>query len=354
MNKITIIGIVLITAGTILTYFAHNIKNKFDDKHLQQGINDKAFQIDENSESISGKGTIIKPPEVQADEPNIQGLKRLTNEQVEAQVNKLDAPSSEPLADKQIETNAQAILKPNFSDIITRARRFYHEGKYVDAYNIVYDLRQKHPDFGLIYFILGMIEMHNEYYDKGEELLNQAVQIGLPDKDMAWAFHNLGTSSLRKNDFEQARDFLEKAVGLNPDMEESRKALKSLNNHMQKNNNDVKDSNGPVESEKVDRNPFSLPKGVHSGFTGFEKGEVAKGVIGIFRSGKNVRAVINGKWTAEGDQIGDEKVLEIRRDAVVMTGKEGGKRELFLPWTETGLKIIKKVKPKTKEEKQKK
>ncbi len=121
------------------------------------------------------------------------------------------------------------------------------------------------------------------------------------------------------------------------------------------NGDEVKDSKGSVEAEKeaekVYRSPFSLPKGVHSGFTGFEKAEVAKSVIGIFRSGTNVRAVINGKWAAEGDPIGEEKVFEIRRDAVVMIGEEGDKRELLLPWTETDLKVIKKVKPpKIKEE----
>ncbi|MHC4269236.1 MAG: hypothetical protein ACYSTS_12310 [Planctomycetota bacterium] len=111
------------------------------------------------------------------------------------------------------------------------------------------------------------------------------------------------------------------------------------------NGDEVKDSKEPVEAEKVYRSPFALPEGVHSGFTEFEEGEVAKSVIGIFRSGSNVRAVINGKWTEEGASIGEEKVFEIRRDAVVMIGEEGGKRELLLPWTETDLKVIKKVKP---------
>ena len=117
---------------------------------------------------------------------------------------------------------------------ILEARKLYDKGEYDDAYNIVDDLRQKHPDFGLTYFILGMIEMRNEHYDKGEELLNQAVKLGLPDEDMAWAFHNLGTSSLRKKDFEQAREFLEKAVGLNPNMEESRKVLNLLDDLQKK------------------------------------------------------------------------------------------------------------------------
>jgi hypothetical protein len=116
------------------------------------------------------------------------------------------------------------------------------------------------------------------------------------------------------------------------------------------NGDDVKDNKGPVGTEKVSRSPFSLPEGVRSEVETFREGEVAETVIGIFRSGANVQAVINGKWTSEGGSIGDETVLEIRRDAVVMVGEEGKKRELLLPWTKTDLKVIKKVKPpKTKE-----
>ncbi len=117
-------------------------------------------------------------------------------------------------------------------------------------------------------------------------------------------------------------------------------------------NSSVESSVKSTDTEKIHRSPFSVPDGIRTKRETFKKGEVAESVIGIFRSGTNVRAVINGKWTAEGDKIGDEKVLEIRRDAVVMVGKEGDKRELLLPWTETDLKVIKKVKPpKTKEEK---
>ncbi len=118
------------------------------------------------------------------------------------------------------------------------------------------------------------------------------------------------------------------------------------------NGDDVNGNEVSVETEELNRSPFSTPLGIRSISETFDEGEVAESVIGIFSSGTNVRAVINGKWTAEGAQIGNEKVLEIRREAVVMVGKEGEKRELLLPWTETDLKVIKKVKPpKSKEEK---
>ncbi len=111
------------------------------------------------------------------------------------------------------------------------------------------------------------------------------------------------------------------------------------------NDDNVDDDKVFIDSEEITRSPFSTPKGIRTVIETFTEGEVAESVVGIFRSGANVRAVINGKWTEEGAQIGDEKVLEISKDAVVMVGKEGEKRELLLPWTEAGLKVIKKVKP---------
>ncbi len=117
------------------------------------------------------------------------------------------------------------------------------------------------------------------------------------------------------------------------------------------NGEEVGENEEPVEIEQLHRNPFSLPKGVRSEIPKWKKGEVAKNVNGVFKSGKDMQANINGKWTKVGNEIGEERVLEIRNDAVVMIGNEGEKRVLLLPWTETDLKVIKKVKPKSKEEK---
>ena len=228
MHWITISGIVLIAAGTFLTYFGHNIRNKFDDKHLHQSISNKTSQIDElisgNNElltrideyqkSLSEKDEIIKQLEARVGEPNI--------------------PAREQLADEQIETGAQVIPEQDVSDVIAQARSLCNEGKYDEAYKISDELRQKNPDSGLAYYILGTIEMRRKNFDEGEDLLNRAVQLGLPDEDMAWAFHNLGISLVRKQDFERAKELLEKAVEANPDMEKSRNALKLLDDYLQK------------------------------------------------------------------------------------------------------------------------
>ncbi len=105
----------------------------------------------------------------------------------------------------------------------------------------------KKPDLGLVYFVLGTIEMRKEHYDKGEELLNRAVQLGLPDDDMALALYNLGISSLRKKDYEKAREFLEKTIRLKPNMEVRGKILDLFNDLL----DDVQEKKGNDKEEWV-------------------------------------------------------------------------------------------------------
>lgn len=130
------------------------------------------------------------------------------------------------------------------------------------------------------------------------------------------------------------------------------------------NGDETEDIKGTVEMEKTYRNPFSLPAGVgfvkkekekikesgiYSEFTEWSEGEVASSVSGIFQSGGVLMANINGKWVSAGDQVGEEHVLEIREDAVVLMGKGNEKRELSLQDTDADLKVINRVKPKIKE-----
>jgi tetratricopeptide (TPR) repeat protein len=248
MHWITISGIVLIAAGTFLAYFGHNIRNKFDDKHLHQSISNKTSQIDElisgNNELLtrideyqkiqSEKDEIIKQLEAQSGELSVSIQEQLTDEQVESRADEPDVPAREHPADEQIEAGDRVIPEQDVNDVIAQARSLCNEGEYDEAYKIADDLRQKNPDIGLAYYILGTVEMRRKNFDEGEYLLNRAVQLGLPDEDMAWAFHNLGISLVRKQDFERAKGLLEKAVELNPDMEKSSNALKLLDDYLQK------------------------------------------------------------------------------------------------------------------------
>ena len=210
MHWTNILAIILIASGTILACFGRNIMNKFDDKHLLRSISEKTFQIDE---LISGNNEL----HVRIDEYEKSLLEKdKIIQQLEARDDGLNIPSQEQ----------------DSNDVIANASRLCDEGKYDEAYKIADDLRQKKPEFGLAYLVLGAIEIRKKHYDKGDELLNRAAQLVLTDKDKAWVLHNLGISSIQKEDYKKAKIHLEKAIELNPGMENSKKAIKVLNEHL--------------------------------------------------------------------------------------------------------------------------
>jgi hypothetical protein len=117
---------------------------------------------------------------------------------------------------------------------------------------------------------------------------------------------------------------------------------------------EVKANNSSAEKVTVYRNPFSLPSGVrfeeraeavsdYSEYTEWQEGVVASSVNGIFQSGNIVSANINGIWVKKGDWLGEEQVLEIEAENVVLIGKENEKRNLPLRNIENGVKVVELV-----------
>lgn len=118
-----------------------------------------------------------------------------------------------------------------------------------------------------------------------------------------------------------------------------------------------------MEEEKSGRDPFSLPAGVRflkekdteagatSLSTEWKEGAVASHVDGIFQNGKKVRAIINRTWVEEGGWVGEEQVVEIKKDEVVLAGKKGEKRALPFKGGKVDLKVTEWVKPKAGEKK---
>ncbi len=219
---ITVSGIILIAAGTFLVFIGLDIRNRSDDRQTSQSIKKKAYQV--GGLIYEKKRLLARISEYQK---NLSEKDKII-QQLKTRVDSLNMKVPRQPADQQTEAGHRFDSGKENSEIIARVKSLCIEGKSDEAYEIADGLRQKYPDFGLAYFMLGTIAMYREDYDKGEYLLNRAIQLGLPDADLAWAFHNLGVSALKKEDFEKAREFLEQAVGVNPGIEESRQALKLL------------------------------------------------------------------------------------------------------------------------------
>ena len=89
------------------------------------------------------------------------------------------------------------------------------------------------------------------------------------------------------------------------------------------------------------KNPFILPQ-----FKEEKKKETAPAVrlFAIFEKGKDRVAIIDHEVVRKGDMVGDEKVLEIEKDKVILT-RNGTKRVLSLASIED---TVREEEPKTK------
>jgi hypothetical protein len=150
------------------------------------------------------------------------------------------------------------------------------------------------------------------------------------------------------------------STGLTAINGEDTKSIEAQNAESIKNNSVVKEeaetNDNSVKGEALYRNPFSLPTGVKfvekgnrvsPGFSSenestWDPEEVASSLSGIFQSGNIVKANINGKWMKKGDWLGEEQIVEIREDTVILIGKE--KRTLSLEGVEAELKVNERVK----------
>lgn len=228
MHWITIIGIIMIAAGTVLTYVGQNISTKSDVTNLQKSISEKNSRIDElakgNHELLE---KVDKYQETLAEkEKEIQGL--------EAEVDKLNLTAPKLLPDGRIAASPGVFYASEYSDGANQARNLFNHGKFDDAYAIADKLKRKNPQFGLAHFLLGTIEIQRGNIIKGEESLEHAISLELTDEDRAWAYHNLGIAALRKQDIKTAVDYLRKAIQTNPNMEESKKTLQSIEEQMER------------------------------------------------------------------------------------------------------------------------
>jgi hypothetical protein len=118
---------------------------------------------------------------------------------------------------------------------------------------------------------------------------------------------------------------------------------------------EVKSNDSSVEQVTAYRNPFSLPSGVrfeerkemvgaYSEDAVWKEGVVASSVNGFFKSGNIVRANINGIWVREGDWVGEEQVMEIGVENVVLMGEEeSARRTLPLRGDGARFEVIERV-----------
>ncbi len=222
MHWITVIGIILIAAGTVLTYIGQNISSKSDVDSLQKSISDKNARIehlvkgnDELLEKIDKYQTTIAEKEQEID-------------QLEKQVEKLNLTAPKLLPDGRIEASPGIVYQSKFSDNANKARNLFNKGKLEEAYKLAQELKDNNPEFGLAFFLLGTIEIQKGDILKGKRNLEHSITLELTNSDKAWAFHNIAIANLRENNVQECITYLKKAIEVDPNMEESKKTLKHI------------------------------------------------------------------------------------------------------------------------------
>ncbi len=120
---------------------------------------------------------------------------------------------------------------------------------------------------------------------------------------------------------------------------------------------------GHLKDEESVRGPFALPPevnflkkaqetaGDYSESGEWEEGMIASSVKGIFRSGGRSMANINHVWIEAGNWVGEEQVTGINKDSVVLKGKNGVRRTLFMQEDKAEVKISTRIMSKIKERK---
>ncbi len=120
---------------------------------------------------------------------------------------------------------------------------------------------------------------------------------------------------------------------------------------------------GHLKDEESVRGPFALPPevnflkkaqetaGDYSESGEWEEGMIASSVKGIFRSSGRSMANINHVWIESGNWVGEEQVTGINKDSVVLKGKNGVRRTLFMQEDKAEVKISTRIMSKIKERK---
>ena len=245
-----LIGSVIIIFGNLILWYMYDLERIEKDKRIDDLMSQNIQLLNGNKGLFSGNQELFEGQKELLDEnvkiveqnkglsQKVEELKEVVIEKdkriyvLERQVNNLEVAAPKIGLDGRIEASPSVSFSSDFSGGIARARKLFEEGKLNQAYAIAEDLSKKKNDFGLAYFLMGTVKIQQNDYIDGDNLLQKAIKYGLTNNDMAWAYHNLGVSSLRRNRLQEAHKFLKKCVEINPNMEESKKLLYEISQYL--------------------------------------------------------------------------------------------------------------------------
>lgn len=251
-NLYILIGSIVIIFGNLALWFVNEQESKAKDNKIDTLMTQNVKLLEGNKGIFSGNKEIFKgQKELLNENIKISDQNKLLSNKVEElktvvvqkdsriselenQVGNLKIAAPKIGLDGRIEASPGVSYSSDFSEGIYKARKLFEDGNINAAYSIAEELSKKKNDFGLAYFIMGTAKVQQADYNNGDILLNKAIKSGLTNDDKAWAYHNLGISNLRRNQLNDARNYFQKCIDINPNMKESKKLLDQINQYLKR------------------------------------------------------------------------------------------------------------------------
>lgn len=242
----TYLASIIIIVGNISLWYINEERSKEKDVKIEKLLSQNTKLLEGNTGLFSGNKELFKGQKellkenLQISKQNndlskkVDELKEVVIQkdnrifELEKQVNALKISAPKIGLDGRIEASPYVKLASEFSDGITKARKLFDEGNLDEAFTIAQNLTKKKTDFGLAYFIMGTVLVQKSNYIQGDELLKKSIGYGMENNDLAWAYHNLGISSLKRNLLKESYNYFEKCVRINPSMVESKRLLDEI------------------------------------------------------------------------------------------------------------------------------
>ena len=119
-------------------------------------------------------------------------------------------------------------IPSKYSELISKAKQLYKEKKYTAIDPIAQELIAKKIGFG--YFILGVVALNENKLDTAENNIKRAIAVGLGEKEVPYAYLNLGNIEIKRENWNKAAEYYEKTLFLDKSVEGAQKNLESIQN----------------------------------------------------------------------------------------------------------------------------
>ncbi|MDY0297203.1 MAG: tetratricopeptide repeat protein [Acidobacteriota bacterium] len=127
-----------------------------------------------------------------------------------------------PKVQHQLQKAVQPVMHEDLLGFLEEGNAQFKEGNYDQAIESYQKILDKHPDMVAVLFKIGDCHREKRDLDKAVEVYTKVAELAAAQKDNnvhAQALGNLGAISIQREDFDQANQYFQQAIDLNPEDE---------------------------------------------------------------------------------------------------------------------------------------